>query len=225
MTPNVARLLIKYGIDKVIGDDLVQFSELNLRRKDGSKVGHTGIKDVEEVTGFPWWLVHRHHLHNGLVVVARKEKVNLITDSRVAKLESKQDGRVEVVTEKGTRHMFGLLIESDGVQSIVRKTLFPDVKPRPPTTNSAYRAMVPYEEVRKDPLTRELVEDDSGRLKKTMEVWMAPLGYSRSFCSRSPAFVFVKSTDTFLLRSHFISNLECEGLQHGSKPLPRSARR
>ena len=60
MTPNVARLLIKWGVDKVIGDDLVEFEvsmffvcrlvqalltgakqELNMRRKDGTKIGYT----------------------------------------------------------------------------------------------------------------------------------------------------------------------------------------
>ncbi|EME49041.1 hypothetical protein DOTSEDRAFT_67921 [Dothistroma septosporum NZE10] len=181
MTPNVARLLIRYGIDRVIGEDLVQFSELNIRRKDGSKVGHTHIKDVEEVTGYPWWLVHRHHLHNGLVEVARTENVRLITNSRVASIECKQEGEVEVTTEKGISHQFDVLIGSDGVQSIVRRTLFPNVKPRPPTNNSAYRAIVPYEEVRKDPLTRELVEHEDGTLRKTMEVWMSSTGYIISY--------------------------------------------
>lgn len=43
MTPNVARLLIKWGVDKVIGDDLVEFEELNMRRRDGTPVGYTKI--------------------------------------------------------------------------------------------------------------------------------------------------------------------------------------
>jgi salicylate hydroxylase len=40
MTPNVARLLIRWGVDKVIGDNLVEFEEVHLRRKDGTKVGY-----------------------------------------------------------------------------------------------------------------------------------------------------------------------------------------
>jgi salicylate hydroxylase len=40
MTPNVSRLLIRWGVDKVIGDNLEEFEEINLRRKDGTKVGY-----------------------------------------------------------------------------------------------------------------------------------------------------------------------------------------
>ena len=43
MTPNVARLLIKWGVSDVIGDNLVEFEELNMRRRDGTKVGYTRI--------------------------------------------------------------------------------------------------------------------------------------------------------------------------------------
>jgi salicylate hydroxylase len=174
-------LLERYGVDKVIGPDLVQFKEFNMRRKDGTKIGYTQIKRVEEALGHPWYLVHRHHLHNGLVEVARKNGVELIINSRVAKLEQQPNGQVKVTTERGDAHTFDLVVGSDGVQSIVRRTLFPDVKPRPPTGNCAYRAIVPYEEVRADPLTRELVEDKDGNLLKTMEVWAAPTGYIISY--------------------------------------------
>ena len=40
---------------------------------------------------------------------------------------------------------------------------------------------MPYDEVRKDPLTKELVEDENGELIRTMEVWMAPTGYIISY--------------------------------------------
>ena len=180
-TPNVARLLQRYGVDKAIGDDLVRFQELNMRRKDGTPIGYTKISRIEETLGHPWWLVHRHHLHNGLVEIARQNGVEIIIDSRVATLEQAADGRVAVSTGKGQAYSFDLLIGADGVQSIVRRTLFPDVKPRPPTGNCAYRAIVPYDEVRADPLTRELVEDKEGNLIRTMEVWMAPTGYIISY--------------------------------------------
>lgn len=173
--------MIRYGVDKSIGNDLVQFRELNLRNKQGKPLGYTRIQRVEEACGFPWWLVHRHHLHNGLVDVARQQGVEIFVDSRVAKLEQLQDGKVSVTTERGKTYKFDLVIGSDGVGSIVRRTLFPDVKPKPPTNNCAYRAIVPYSEVRADPETRELVEDKDGNLIRTMEVWMAPTGYIISY--------------------------------------------
>ncbi|KAH9825732.1 salicylate hydroxylase [Teratosphaeria destructans] len=181
MTPNVARLLKKHGVDCTIGKDLTRFSDLYLRRQDGTPVGYTRISRVEEATGQPWWLVHRHHLHTGLVEVARRNGVNIIIDSRVTRLSQEATSRVSVATEAGKIYSFDLVIGADGVQSIVRRTLFPEVKPRPPTGNCAYRAIVPYDQVRADPITRPLVEDSSGNLVRRMEVWMGPTGYIISY--------------------------------------------
>ena len=54
MTPNVSRLLIKWGVDKIIGDDLVQCKYINMRSKDGTITQRTELypKVVREF-GFP----------------------------------------------------------------------------------------------------------------------------------------------------------------------------
>lgn len=54
MTPNVSRLLIKYGVADIIGDDLVQCKWINMRRTDGKVVQRTELapKTVKEF-GFP----------------------------------------------------------------------------------------------------------------------------------------------------------------------------
>jgi salicylate hydroxylase len=118
-----------------------------------------------------WWVVHRAHLHEGLVKIAQRHGANLVINSRVNKVDYGSGGRVIVTTDPGREHRFDLLIGSDGVNSVVRKSLFPDVKPAPPTTNCAYRAIVPYEQIRKDPIAKDLVD------KLTMEVWMADKSY------------------------------------------------
>ena len=176
MTPNVARFLIKYGIDKEIGENLVEFEELNMRRRDGTKVGYTKITpDVQQNMGVPWWVVHRMHLHNGLAEVARKSGVEIVIDARVEKIDWTSSEKVKVTTVKGKSWDFDLLIGADGVRSVVRKHLFPNVKPAPPTGNCAFRAIVPYDQIRKDPVAKELVE------KLTMEVWMAEKAYVISY--------------------------------------------
>ena len=54
MTPNVSRLLIKWGVDKIIGDDLVQCSYINMRDRYGNITQRTELvpKTVREY-GFP----------------------------------------------------------------------------------------------------------------------------------------------------------------------------
>lgn len=171
MTPNVSVLLQRWGVDKVIGENLVQFEELNMRRKDGTRVGHTEIGTLEKTLGRPWWVVHRMHLFSGLATVAQDLGANIIIDSTVIKIDYKDTEKVKVETQKGAQYTFDLLIGADGINSITRKTLFPDISPEPPTTNCAYRALVPYEQIRKDPIAKELIE------KLTMEVWMAENAY------------------------------------------------
>jgi salicylate hydroxylase len=176
MTPNVARLLIKWGVSEVIGDNLVEFEELNMRRRDGTPVGYTRmIPNVRENLGFPWWLVHRMHLHEGLVTVARRARAELVIDARVVDIDWTSSKRVTVTTARGQKYTFDLLVGADGVKSIVRRKILPHVKPAPPTGNCAYRAIVPYSKIRADPELKGLVE------KLTMEVWMADKSYIISY--------------------------------------------
>ncbi|KAK4941043.1 hypothetical protein LTR10_018964 [Elasticomyces elasticus] len=200
MTPNVARLLIKWGVDKVIGDDLVEFEELNMRRRDGTLVGYTKtIPNVRKNLGVPWWLVHRMHLHSGLAKVAQREGANIVIDSRVEKVDWTSSKKVNVTTSKGKTWTFDLLIGADGVRSVVRKSIMPHVKARPPTTNCAYRAIVPYEQIRKDPIAKELAE------KLTMEVWMSDKAYIISYpISHGTQFNMVLSHH----RDHLVDDVE-----------------
>lgn len=171
MTPNVSVLLQRWQVADVIGRNLVRFEELNMRRKDGTKVGHTKIHTIERALGRPWWVVHRAHLHEGLSKVAERLGVQIHINSRIVKVNFEREARVTVETHRNVEYTFDLVVGADGLNSIVRRTLFPDVSPEPPTTNCAYRANVPYERIRKDSLAKELVE------KLTMEVWMAPNSY------------------------------------------------
>lgn len=170
MTPNVSVLLQRWGVDREIGDNLVRFEELNMRRKDGTPVGHTKIATLEKTLNRPWWVVHRAHLHEGLVTVAERLGVKVMVNAAVTALEYEKNQSVTVTSHRGT-FVFDFVVGSDGINSVTRKALFPDVAPEPPTTNCAYRAIVPYEQIRKDPVARELIN------KMTMEVWMADNAY------------------------------------------------
>jgi salicylate hydroxylase len=54
MTPNISRLLIKWGVSDVIGENLVEFEELNMRRRDGTKIGYTRMMpNMRRDLGYP----------------------------------------------------------------------------------------------------------------------------------------------------------------------------
>ncbi|KFZ23186.1 hypothetical protein V502_02338 [Pseudogymnoascus sp. VKM F-4520 (FW-2644)] len=171
MTPNVSALLQRWGVDKVIGDNLVQFEELNMRRKDGTLVGYTKIETLERSLNRPWWVVHRAHLHEGLSSVAESLGAELLIDSAVIHIQCEELETVTVETRRGQKYTFDFLVGADGLNSVTRRTLFPEVVPEPPTKNCAFRAIVPYSEIREDPIAKELIK------KKTMEVWMGDNAY------------------------------------------------
>ena len=110
-----------------------------MRKRDGTKVGNTPMKRVENTLGQPWWVVHRAHLHKGLVDIAQKSGADVIIASKVTELDYQEGKQVNVTTERGKTYTFDLLIGSDGINSVVRRTIMPDVQPKPPTSNCAYR--------------------------------------------------------------------------------------
>jgi len=177
MTPNVARFLQRWGVSEIIGANLVQCERINIRAADGSLIAFSDFKRIVRDYGFPWWVVNRYHLLEGLAGACRKHGVEIVLDARVDEIvfSDAVDSRVGVVTEKGAKHKFDLLVGSDGLKSVVRKRLFPDVKPAALTMNAAYRAVIPYEEV------FAKVPEAKAVLGNNIDVWTAPGSYFISY--------------------------------------------
>lgn len=67
-----------------------------------------------------------------------------------------------VRTETGDTYQVDLFIGLDGLKSVVRHVLFPDVQPRVPMTNVAYQALIPYEALGKEvPEVKELFKNST----------------------------------------------------------------
>ncbi|KAL6241138.1 hypothetical protein RBB50_012042 [Rhinocladiella similis] len=168
--PNVSRLLIRWGVDELIGDNLIIVDEANTWAADGSLLARFDPKQGAKQSGFPHWLVRRDHLHAGLTESARRHGVDLVVGSRVDKLEYTEES-VKVTTTQGVHHEFDLLIGSDGIKSFVRQTLFPEVVPKAASTVAAFRGILSYEEVfAKVPDARQF-------LRNTMDGLIGPNGY------------------------------------------------
>ncbi|KAK4948570.1 hypothetical protein LTR10_012574 [Elasticomyces elasticus] len=167
---NVSRLLIRWGLDEIIGDNLIAVDEINTWGADNELIARFDPKLGAKQAGFPHWLVRRDHLHAGLVESARRHGVNLIVGSRVQDFQHTKES-VKVTTVHGVEHNFDLLIGSDGIKSTIRRTLFPEWTPQAASTVAAFRGILPYDEVfRKVPEARQL-------LRNTMDAWIGPNGY------------------------------------------------
>ncbi|KAH8812439.1 salicylate hydroxylase [Xylogone sp. PMI_703] len=169
---NVSRFLIRWGVDHIIGDDLVRPVEYNCWGADGPHklIGYINMLRMEREQGFPWWVVRRDHLHAGLSKSAQQHGVQTILGARVASLRYNEN-EVSVTTDKSVEYIFDLVIGADGIKSTTRQALFPELVPRAISNIAAYRAVIDYEEVyAKVPEARSV-------LRNTVDAWAGPKGY------------------------------------------------
>ncbi|ETI19560.1 hypothetical protein G647_09394 [Cladophialophora carrionii CBS 160.54] len=170
MFSNVSRLLIRWDVDKIIGDNLIAVDEINTWGLDDELLARFDPKVGRKFTGFPHWVVRRDHLHAGLTECARRNGVDLIVGSRVESFEHTKDG-VKVKTVQGVEHSFDLLVGSDGIRSTIRRSLFPDAVPKAASTVAAFRGILSYEEV------FAKVPEAKQWLRNTADAWVGPDGY------------------------------------------------
>ena len=171
MTPNVSRFLIKWGVADIIGNNLGSCNNICMRTRTGEMIQSTELNpSTQREFGFPWWVVHRAHLHEGLSESARHHGATIHIDSRVTHIDHSSQP-VKVTTAKGTTHEFDLLIGSDGLKSIVRTTLFPAAQPIPLTANAAYRAIIPYSKLFAE------IPEAKAVFRDSLEVWCSHRSY------------------------------------------------
>ncbi|KAJ5464459.1 uncharacterized protein N7458_000145 [Penicillium daleae] len=169
---NVSRFLVRWGVDKIIGNNLVRPVECNTWSHDGESklIGHLDMERMEKEQGFPWWVVRRDHLHAGLTESARQHGVELILGARVTSV--KHDARgAQVRCSNGKQYEFDLLVGADGVKSTVRESLFPELVPRAISKIAAYRAVLDYEDVYAQ------IPEARSVLRNTVDAYLGPNGY------------------------------------------------
>lgn len=178
MFGNVSRFLIRTGVDEIIGENLVRVKEVRTwgysdrKEENGRLIGRADVDRIVKMQGFPWWVVRRDHLHDGLARGARRNDVKIITDFRVSALESHGSGAGATVTSvKGDSYQFDLIVGADGIRSVTRNLVFPEIQPHSASNIAAYRTIIPYEEVYKH------VPEARVRLGNTMDTWVGPGGY------------------------------------------------
>src|ERR1700732_1270567 len=137
MMPNSMKVLRKIGVEEPMRRTAFQpYSHLN-REWDSGKIMRE-LPMPEGLFGAPYLCMHRADLHDALVSVLPPEIFHL--GKKLAGLEQRGSGRVELAFDDGTRAEADAVIGADGVHSLVREII---VGPDEPLHKGriAYRAV------------------------------------------------------------------------------------
>ncbi|KAL7931663.1 hypothetical protein V8C35DRAFT_309182 [Trichoderma chlorosporum] len=171
MLPNVSRFLVRWGVDKIIGENLVSHVDCNtFSGPNATLVAHSLASDLATKAGFPWWVVRRDHLHYGLTESARRHGVKVIVGARINEMQDLPDG-VHLQTTDGDRYSFDMVIGADGIRSFIRTQVLPGIVPKATSKIAAYRGVLSYKQIFDE------IPEARATLGNSMDVWAGPNGY------------------------------------------------
>lgn len=181
VSPNVSRLLRRWGLGKALEDIAVRPEAIALRRYNtGELVGWTKWAEKMEEFGAPYYHIHRADFHKLLYDLAApnvtlKLKSTVVSVNPDPPSASNPEGP-SVTLSDGTVIHGDLVIGADGVKSYIQQVVLGRVNPARPTGDAAYRAIIPTSEMLKDPELRPLLENPE------MTGWMAPGRHLMAYC-------------------------------------------
>ncbi|KAG1733518.1 hypothetical protein EDB19DRAFT_1911504 [Suillus lakei] len=168
-SPNVSRLLMRWGLGPRLEELAVKIQALSFRRWTNDEVvGWTPFGDViDKEYGAPFYLLHRADLHH-MLYEATEPYCNIRVNCRVVSMDPSNP---TVTLASGEVVSADLIVGADGIKSVTREYVVggPD-KPRV-TGDSAYRALIPAEKLLQDDDLKPLVE------KMESNIWMGPRGH------------------------------------------------
>ncbi|KAM3071811.1 hypothetical protein ACMFMG_009668 [Clarireedia jacksonii] len=156
---NVNGLLRKMGlIPEDHGANLTEYvTEL---KPNGEEAFCRDMRPLSAVFPFPWQLIHRVDLHSALKEIATSSEGKgtpavLNLRSRVVSVDVEAPS---LTLADGTTHTGDLLIAADGVHSKIRDFVAPGTPAPASSGSSAFRFMIPVDEVRSDPRTAHFIQ-------------------------------------------------------------------
>ncbi|KAK7687183.1 hypothetical protein QCA50_009687 [Cerrena zonata] len=185
VSPNVTRLLRRWGLGQALEAIAVRPEAISLRRYDtGELVGWTRWGDVMvDSFGAPYYHIHRADFHKLLFDLV-EPNVTLKLRSTVIAVNpeppSASNPKGPSVTLSNGQVIHGdLIIGADGVKSYIQQVVLGKANRARPTGDAAYRAIVPASELMKDPDLRPLIENPE------MTGWMGPRRHVMAYCIRA----------------------------------------
>ncbi|KEP50186.1 FAD/NAD-binding domain protein [Rhizoctonia solani 123E] len=180
VTPNVSRLLIRWGLAEQLESIAVRPEGIVFRSwKTGEKVGETKWGgEFENEHGAPYYHIHssqRADFHKLLYDIT----IPLI-DLHLNSFVTSIDPEAPSVTIKNDKvFKCDLIVGADGVKSSIREIVVGHVDRPVDTGDAAYRAIVPTDKLLADPELRSLVEHPE------MTGWMGPGRHIMGYCIRA----------------------------------------
>ncbi|KAG8931267.1 hypothetical protein FRC03_011366 [Tulasnella sp. 419] len=166
VSPNLSRLLIRWGLGEALEKVAVLPEGLEFRRwEDGEKIGYTkwGPEYTKEF-GAPYYHIHRADFHK-LLYDLTIPFVNLRLGSRVVSIDG---DKASCTLASGEVVEGDVIIGADGVKSMIREQVVGHEDKPVPTGDAAFRAIVDSDLMLADPELRDLIEHP------TMVGWLGP---------------------------------------------------
>ncbi|KAJ7481761.1 hypothetical protein FB451DRAFT_136739 [Mycena latifolia] len=176
ISPNLSRLLIRWGLGDKLREASVKPQSITFRRYNtGQRVGWTKWgENMDRDYGAPYCHVHRADLLDMLFKLA-SPYMTLFLSSRVASLDPNLG---EVTLESGQTFRGDVILGADGVKSMIREVVVGRPDKPIPTGDAAYRAIIPTSEMAKDPDLKPLVDHPE------MTGWIGPGRHIMAYCIR-----------------------------------------
>ncbi|KAG8980865.1 hypothetical protein FRB94_002698 [Tulasnella sp. JGI-2019a] len=182
VSPNVSRLLIKWGLGDALEKIAVMPDGIEFRRwHTGEKVGYTAWgQSFAEEYGAPYYHIHRADFHRLLydLCMSLPDQITLRLNARVSSVDPSATSP-SCTLSSGEVVKCDMIVGADGVKSTLREIIVGKTDKPVPTGDAAYRAIISTDKMINDPDLKELV--DSPR----MVGWMGPQKHVMTYCIRA----------------------------------------
>ncbi|KAL5482995.1 hypothetical protein ACEPAI_8224 [Sanghuangporus weigelae] len=182
VSPNVTRLLERWGLKDRLAEVGVEPESIVFRRYDnGNIVGRSHWGEVmRRRHGAPYYHVHRADLHDLIKDTAiASPRVKLRLNSTVETVDPTPKPQVSVTLTSGEVISGDIIVGADGVKSIVRTLVLGRPDKAEPTGDAAYRAIIPTSLMLEDPELKPFVDHPE------MTAWMAPRRHLMTYCIKA----------------------------------------
>ncbi|PIL28047.1 hypothetical protein GSI_09799 [Ganoderma sinense ZZ0214-1] len=176
VTPNVSRLLQRWGAGPALEAVAVRPDAIALRRYDtGERVGYTRWTNMEEKYGAPYYHIHRADLHKLLFDLAAPH-MTLRLNATVVGVDPDAPS---LTLASGEVVRGDLIVGADGVKSLLQEVVLGHTNPAEATGDAAYRAVIPSDLLLEDPELKEFIDVPE------MTGWMGPGRHVMAYNVRS----------------------------------------